>query len=243
MPARLHGRITQWFEDRGHGFITASGGSKQVFLHVSALKDRAAPPRVGDTVTFFLERDAQGRPRARAVQYANRDRGATLGSMRSGDSARGSTARRSTSRPSKPTRTLPTPTAVPWTLPLLVVGVVLALSLAGRVPMWAPAIYALASLLSWLLYGWDKGQAEAGTRRVPENTLHLLALVGGWPGAWVAQAQFRHKTKTASFRAVFWLTVLLNVAALGWTAVEGELPRALRDALYASVSGSASSVI
>jgi uncharacterized membrane protein YsdA (DUF1294 family) len=112
---------------------------------------------------------------------------------------------------------------------------VLALSLAGRVPMWAPAIYALASLLSWLLYGWDKGQAEAGTRRVPENTLHLLALVGGWPGAWVAQAQFRHKTKTASFRAVFWLTVLLNVAALGWTA--------LRDALYASVSGSASSVI
>ena len=59
---------------------------------------------------------------------------------------------------------------------------------------------------------------------MPENTLHLLALLGGWPGALVAQAQFRHKTRKVSFRAVFWLTVAVNLAALGWLAVEGGAP-------------------
>jgi uncharacterized membrane protein YsdA (DUF1294 family)/cold shock CspA family protein len=226
MHARLHGRITQWFDDRGYGFITASGGSKQVFLHVSALADRSASPRVGDTVTFFLQRDDKGRLRARAVEYANAAGGrhaSPSGGTRTTSTARKTAPDRKGARAARDSNG-----AVPWSVPVLVIGTVLALALAGRVPLWTPALYALASLASWLLYGWDKGQAEAGTRRVPENTLHVLALVGGWPGAWVAQAQFRHKTKKASFRAAYWLTVLLNLAALGWTAWHGEVPDALR---------------
>ena len=70
MAARLHGRITQWFDDRGYGFITAAGGTKQVFLHISALSARGVRPKPGDAVTFLLDRDAEGRLRAKAVQYA-----------------------------------------------------------------------------------------------------------------------------------------------------------------------------
>jgi uncharacterized membrane protein YsdA (DUF1294 family) len=46
--------------------------------------------------------------------------------------------------------------------------------------------------------------------------LHLLGLAGGWPGALIAQQMLRHKSKKASFLAVFWVTVLINCGALLW---------------------------
>lgn len=75
-------------------------------------------------------------------------------------------------------------------------------------------LVAALSVVTGLLYGWDKFCATRGARRVPEVTLHLLALFGGWPGAWLAQRMFRHKTAKPAFRAVFWLTVIIHVAAM-----------------------------
>lgn len=66
------------------------------------------------------------------------------------------------------------------------------------------------------MYALDKSAAKAGSFRTQESTLHLLALVGGWPGAMIAQQTLRHKTKKQSFRAVFWMTVLLNCGAFAW---------------------------
>lgn len=74
-------------------------------------------------------------------------------------------------------------------------------------------VYLVASVASFVLYGVDKRAAAAGRRRVPEATLHLVALLGGWPGAVVAQTVFRHKTRKASFRSRFWATVIANIAA------------------------------
>lgn len=70
----------------------------------------------------------------------------------------------------------------------------------------------LMSIVSFLVYGWDKRRASSGGRRVPEQTLHMLALAGGWPGAYLAQRQFRHKTRKLSFAIVFWLVVAVHVA-------------------------------
>lgn len=39
-----------------------------------------------------------------------------------------------------------------------------------------------------------------------------MALLGGWPGALLAQQVLRHKSAKAEFRQVFWVTVLLNAA-------------------------------
>ena len=59
-----------------------------------------------------------------------------------------------------------------------------------------------------MAYWRDKRAAEAGRSRLPESTLHLLALLGGWPGAFLAQRMFRHKTAKLSFQFVFWSVVL-----------------------------------
>ena len=51
---------------------------------------------------------------------------------------------------------------------------------------------ALMSLLSLGFYAWDKRQAGRSGWRVPEKRLHLIALLGGWPGALVGQRMLRH---------------------------------------------------
>lgn len=76
-------------------------------------------------------------------------------------------------------------------------------------------LVAVSSLASYGAYGFDKRRAGAGGRRVPERTLHLLALAGGWPGALFGQRRFRHKTQKVGFRVVFWATVALHLAGVG----------------------------
>ncbi len=78
------------------------------------------------------------------------------------------------------------------------------------------AVYALTSVATFALYAFDKSAAIGRRRRVSERTLHLWALLGGWPGALAAQRLLRHKSSKRPFRAVFWLTVLANVAAVAW---------------------------
>jgi len=72
-------------------------------------------------------------------------------------------------------------------------------------------VYLALSAVTAVVYAVDKRAARARTHRVSENTLHVLALAGGWPGAVVAQQGLRHKTAKRSFRRVFWLTVVANV--------------------------------
>ena len=48
-----------------------------------------------------------------------------------------------------------------------------------------------------------------------EPTLHLMAFLGGWPGALMGQRQFRHTTQKATFRIVFWIVVVLHVGIVG----------------------------
>lgn len=69
------------------------------------------------------------------------------------------------------------------------------------------------SIPAFAMYGIDKRQAQAGRWRVPEITLHGLALIGGVPGAWAGRAVFRHKTQKPVF------LVVLVAATLLWGAV------------------------
>ena len=77
----------------------------------------------------------------------------------------------------------------------------------------------LVSLFTFGVYGWDKRQAVKQGQRVPETRLHLLSLLGGWPGALLAQHYFRHKNRKASFQIVFWLIGSVQAALLiAWLA-------------------------
>jgi uncharacterized membrane protein YsdA (DUF1294 family) len=95
------------------------------------------------------------------------------------------------------------------------------------------AVYGVASLVTYVVYAIDKNSARKGAWRIPEAQLHLLALIGGWPGAMAAQQTLRHKSKKASFRFIFWVTVLLNGSGTVWLLSPTGISRlnALMDAL------------
>ncbi len=81
--------------------------------------------------------------------------------------------------------------------------------LAGASPLWV-ALYPLASLIAFGLYWHDKRRARTQGWRIPEKYLHLSELLGGWPGALIAQQVCRHKTRKAPFQVLFWAIVLLH---------------------------------
>lgn len=81
---------------------------------------------------------------------------------------------------------------------------------------WVASLYAVLSLITFFAYWKDKAAAQAGRWRTPESTLHTLAVLGGWPGAILAQQWLRHKSSKAEFQLIFWITMVLNVAAFVW---------------------------
>ncbi|MCR2784531.1 MULTISPECIES: DUF1294 domain-containing protein [unclassified Microbacterium] len=81
-------------------------------------------------------------------------------------------------------------------------------------PWWMPALYGVLSVVAFAAYGIDKAAARGDRHRISEQTLLALGLFCGWPGALIAQQLFRHKTRKRSFRRAFWVTVVINVAAL-----------------------------
>ena len=72
------------------------------------------------------------------------------------------------------------------------------------------------SIITFIIYAKDKSAARQGHWRTKESTLHMLALLGGWPGALIAQQTLRHKSQKADFRFVFWVTVVLNCGIYLW---------------------------
>ena len=102
-------------------------------------------------------------------------------------------------------------------LKLLVLLVLCALPMGGSVSVLLTGVsplpllaYGVASLLAFGLYRYDKQQAKAGQWRTPEKILHGVELLGGWPGALVAQQMFRHKTRKLSYQLLFWLIVAVH---------------------------------
>jgi len=99
---------------------------------------------------------------------------------------------------------------------ILFLAVVCGLTARGTLPLGVAALYLTASFAAAVAYSIDKSSARSGAWRTPERSLHVLALIGGWPGALAAQRIFRHKSRKPSFRFAFWVTVALNCAALVW---------------------------
>ncbi|WP_238786902.1 DUF1294 domain-containing protein [Ferrimonas lipolytica] len=78
-------------------------------------------------------------------------------------------------------------------------------------PLQLLLLYIAISLLTLLLYGLDKQKAIKQHRRVPESTLHLFALLFGWPGALAGRQMFRHKTVKQPFTAILYLIIVLHL--------------------------------
>lgn len=63
----MKGKITQWEDDKGFGFIQPEDGSDKLFFHISSVKTGVRRPQVGDNVLYESMRDSQQRLKAKGV--------------------------------------------------------------------------------------------------------------------------------------------------------------------------------
>jgi uncharacterized membrane protein YsdA (DUF1294 family)/cold shock CspA family protein len=190
---RHKGRITEWRDDQGFGFVAPSFGGDRVFLHIKAFARRSRRPTQGDLVTYELTFDERRRPRASSVRFSTEV---------VTDAGR------------------PRPSPISLGLASVFVIAVAGVVLAGRLPAAVLLLYLGTSVVAFAAYWLDKSAARYGRSRTAESTLHVLGLAGGWPGALFAQRVFRHKSRKAEFQRVFWVTVIVNCAGLGWLLTE-----------------------
>ena len=185
---RYVGRITDWYDDRGYGFVTPDLGGERTFVHVSAFECKTTQPDRGMRISYKLGRDQRNRRCATRVCRVDHHPKRSFDRTGSGGTIVGA----------------------------LVLGAI-AFGACHRIvpPIVATAYLSMSALAIWL-YGKDKFAAITNRWRTPEDTLHFVGLLGGWPGALFAQAVFHHKTKKPKFRSTFWFTVLLNCAGFSW---------------------------
>ncbi len=183
-----HGRITEWNDERGFGFITSDDGGKKVFVHIKSFTSRRMRPLVDDIVSYNLSTDARGRFQADNVSYIK--------------------------------KSIWSDSYLFSTILFLIVAVVFLVFVAvsayyEKLPFMVFGYYIIISGVTFFAYSLDKSAAKNKEWRLREDTLHILSLLGGWPGALAAQVLIRHKSKKISFRIVFWGTVALNSILLG----------------------------
>lgn len=73
---------------------------------------------------------------------------------------------------------------------------------------------ATTSVVTFALYGYDKQQAKKNAERVPERTLHLCSLAGGFLGGWLGRLIFRHKTQKPIFAVILMAATVIHVAVI-----------------------------
>lgn len=192
---KYQGRISQWQDDRGFGFVEPNGGGTRAFVHISEFVRAGRRPEEGSLIVYEVQKQQDGRVRAVNIRHA----------------------RQRAKRLNKPAKTLRVSSLI---VPLFAV-LLLSAFWRGRLPVEALLGYLAVSALAFGFYALDKSAARKGRWRISERTLHLLGLAGGWPGAYYARHRLRHKSSKPAFVRVYWVTVMLNMLLLAWLS-EGQ---------------------
>jgi len=75
------------------------------------------------------------------------------------------------------------------------------------------AAYVFMTPLTILYYAEDKRRALNHQWRISNFYLHCFEIMGGWPGALLAQNEYRHKLRRGSYQYGFWGIVALHLLA------------------------------
>lgn len=186
---RYQGKVTNWKDDQGFGFVTPNGGGQKTFVHVKAFSNSSSRPIDGDLITYELAIDEKRRFCAKNIRFAEE---------RASSSA------------------LDKISALASSFSILLCIVLALLALIGLLPLALIGLYLVASTITFLAYAIDKSASQNNRWRTKENTLHLFSLAGGWPGALLAQQTLHHKSKKEEFQTYFLTTVIANCFTLGW---------------------------
>ncbi|NNU45232.1 DUF1294 domain-containing protein [Ramlibacter montanisoli] len=205
---RKEGTIVRWDDAKGFGFIRSGAVAQDVFVHVRDYRSSAGEtPRPGLRVTFEDVHVGGKGPRAVAVEAAAPPRA----SKARDEATRPAARKQATRRPAH------APHSGAWWALLLMVTYGSGLTWLAwqrQVPWWVLPASVLLNLGAFFAYWHDKYAAQNGHWRIKEVTLHLWSLAGGWGGAWFAQQVLRHKSAKASFRTIYWSTVMTHCAAI-----------------------------
>lgn len=205
-PGLQSGKLTTWKDDRGFGFIQPTAGGQEVFLHISEIKDATRRPQENDTIYYRCEVNSDGKSRAFDAFIV------------------GARRKLATSSPTSSIGSVQSSKAITSAFPI---GEVILLSL---LPLFGAAhftwitgnvlpviLYPVMSLVTYALYADDKSRAQRKDWRIPEQTLHLCELSGGWIGGFIAQRTLRHKNRKESYQAEFWAIIIIHyIAWLFW---------------------------
>ncbi len=177
-----NGKIVSWNDNKGYGFIAPTPEGKQIFIHIGAFNNKNYRPQVGQDISYSVGSDKQGRHCVIKATLA----GEKLQQKKSNN-------------------------AFLSIMSASIFFIIVAVSvLEYNVSYIVFILYVTLSMITYSVYQNDKSAALIGTWRTPESFLHFLSLLGGWPGAMVAQQKLRHKNKKQSFRFMFFVTVMLN---------------------------------
>jgi uncharacterized membrane protein YsdA (DUF1294 family)/cold shock CspA family protein len=195
---QLTGKVVHWRDDKGFGFIVPDNDKQQLFFHIRDFADTKIRPAEGARLQFSLGVDKHGRPLATQLAVI------TPAAM--------ATAK---NEPVVIDLDYTQDVALYFRCAFLVL-VVIAL-LFGTLPYVLPILYIEASLFTYWLYQADKTAAIARQRqRLPEQSLQLFSLIGGWPGALLAQKKLAHKRRKFLFQREFLLVIIGNGLLLLW---------------------------
>ena len=197
---RDQGRLVEWLDDKGYGFIQPNDESKgRVFLHIKDFAQKGPRPILGCALEYNVQVDANGRYKATQVSYLKASQ-----TQKSG---------RSTPQNQFKSAQKLQPMQI---LSIAYIIVLAGLTVFGLLNGMVLLLISLMNLMSYWFYAQDKEAAQLGNRRVPENTLHILSFLGGWPAAWLAQQRLRHKTQKQPFRKIYFCTIFLNILLILW---------------------------
>lgn len=198
---KQQGLVSKWNDEKGFGFIEDPSG-KSVFFHISEFRANRTP-KINESVYFILSTDKQNRPCATQVQeYA-------YVKAKQEQKKEKHNKHEQQQNAFKNNQKLKISFAILFLTSLFILSFFKYLNWV--IPLW----YCILSVVCFAFYAKDKSAAQSNSWRVSENTLHLLALIGGWAGALMAQTLLRHKSQKHSFRVVYILTVILNLIVLG----------------------------
>lgn len=202
LPALLSGTVSYWRDDKGFGFVTTDQ-DERLFFHI---RDFLSPPRrrpqQGDKLNFLLSRDKQQRPYAIALTFED-----PLPVLAKPAKANGPDFYHIQYQS--------------WCFRYLFFTLLLLSLMAGSFVFTVPLFYLEASLFTYWLYQIDKQLASAGqSSRLPEESLQMFSLIGGWPGALVAQKRLHHKVHKAPFQREFRFVIYGNSCFLLWLLSE-----------------------
>lgn len=199
--ARYQGRLVEWHDDKGYGFIQGISDRRheRVFLHIKSFKQPGPRPIIGCVVEYELSLDAKSRLQAIGVSYVK------------AKNIHNPQMQHATQSKSK----------LPWH-PIYIVMLIywvslFVLSAFSMLPSLSIMIILLLNAYTYWAYYQDKKAALQNQQRIPEQHLLLMCMLGGWTAAWFAGQHFRHKTQKQPFKKYYAATILAHIGLLAFS--------------------------